>query len=183
MLYLFCQVSDLKSAFAKSLLRARTATPVFSKSHLCQPDIAFTLHLAEDTSAVSICQLVMGNWKQKKDYYYYSWDMNKWLHCFSRVINTGKQPSEDCYSIKECHCIDGPWLKTCASVITINKPTCFTDRNASEHVFSQPKVYKRDLMIDEWLLADKLSLLVLLCACWTSLIVPHCLVFFNFLFN
>lgn len=125
----------------------------------------------------------MGNRKQKKDYYcyyYYSWDMNKWLHCFSRVINTGKQPSEDCYSIKECHCIDGPRLKTGASVITINKPMCFTDRNATEHVFSQPKVYKRDLMIDEWLLADKPSLLVLLCVCWTSLILPHCLFFLTF---
>lgn len=66
MLYLFCQVSDLKSAFAKSLLRARTATPVFSKSRLCQPDIAFTLHLAEDTSAVSICQLVYGKLKAEK---------------------------------------------------------------------------------------------------------------------
>lgn len=66
MLYLFCQVSDLKSAFAKALLRARTATPVFSKSHLCQPDIAFTLHLAEDTSAVSICQLVGGKPKAEK---------------------------------------------------------------------------------------------------------------------
>lgn len=66
MLYLFCQVSDLKSAFAKALLRARTATPVFSKSHLCQPDIAFTLHLAEDTSAVSICQLVGGKLKAEK---------------------------------------------------------------------------------------------------------------------
>lgn len=66
MLYLFCQVSDLKSAFAKSLLRARTATPVFSKSRLCQPDIAFTLQLAEDTSAVSICQLVNGKLKAEK---------------------------------------------------------------------------------------------------------------------
>lgn len=39
---------------------------MFSKSHLCQPDIAFTLHLAEDTSAVSICQLVDGKLKAEK---------------------------------------------------------------------------------------------------------------------
>lgn len=40
---------------------------MFSKARLCQPDIAFTLHLAEDTSAVSICQLVDGKLKAEKE--------------------------------------------------------------------------------------------------------------------
>lgn len=67
---------------------------------------------------------LMENWKQKKrkNNYCYSQNMNKWLHCFSCVINTSKQPSKNYYSIKECHCIERPWLKTGASVIQSTSP-------------------------------------------------------------
>lgn len=166
----------------KSLLWERTATPVFSKYCLCHLDVALTLPVAEDTSTVLICQLIDGKLnsplKQEEDLLLVGHEQ------MTALLFLGNQYQQaTCSELVFHQGVPLHW-RTCAWNCcisdTISRATRFTDRNATEHGRFQPKVYKWDLMIDEWLLADKLSLFILCCVSRTSLIVPHIIIFLTF---
>lgn len=98
------------------------------------------LHLKTGRRYLSCLHLPIRWWEtESRKRKTYSWNMNKWLHCFSCVINTSKRPSENYYSFKECHCIEGLWLRIGVSVIQSASPRVLQTEMQLSTFFSSQK--------------------------------------------